>query len=102
MNNSENFQTEAVKKINSANELLINNCLDNFTELELQEVFDSITLLKKQKLFWLKHNNYTRYLYDLHDFAQCLLEKVVKVESKIQGKEFEAQMRQIVPNFFKK
>lgn len=103
MNDSEEyFQTEAVKKINEATELLLDVGLKNFTDSQLKEVSDRISLLQKQKLFWLEQDNYERYFYDLSKFAEWLLERVVLIESKFQGEVFKNKMQELLPKFFKK
>ena len=94
------FFTKAIKKLNKANDLLIETGLFNFSDIELKEVVDRISMLQSQKIFWLKKNNYNRYYYDLSDFSLLLFKKVVKVESKFQGEYFKKEMKKIVPDFF--
>lgn len=94
------FFTKAIKKLNKANDLLIETGLFNFSDIELKEVVDRISMLQSQKIFWLKKNNYNRYYYDLSDFSLWLFKKVVKVESKFQGEDFKKEMKKIVPDFF--
>ena len=72
------FFTKAIKKLNKANDLLIETGLFNFSDIELKEVVDRISMLQSQKIFWLKKNNYNRYYYDLSDCNVFIFEVLLK------------------------
>jgi len=71
--------SESLKQINH----LINNCLDNFSVLQLEEVRSRHEMLMKQQFFWLAQNNSKRFFYDLKDYGIWLCDFIAEVESKL-------------------
>ena len=71
--------SESLRQINH----LINNCLDNFSVLQLEEVRSRHEMLMKQQFFWLAQNNSKRFFYDLKDYGIWLCDFIAEVESKL-------------------
>jgi hypothetical protein len=78
-----NFETEEVSSFLFKIEHLIDNCLEDFSLYELEDVQSRHQTLIDQKSFWIEKNNYFRYIYDLNDYLNWLISYISFVsESK--------------------
>ena len=68
-------QEEYIKNLLSANQLIGEDILnnDNFTEEELTEVRDRISVLIEQLEFWIEQDNPERFCYELKNHIQWMI-----------------------------
>tara|TARA_A100001015_G_C14730659_1_gene609716 strand:- start:479 stop:748 length:270 start_codon:yes stop_codon:yes gene_type:complete len=76
------FEIQEVQAGNKIISHFIDNCIQNFTILDLEEVRDRHKLFADQFAFWLQQNDTKRLMIDTREFAQWLCEKIADVSKK--------------------
>ena len=59
---------------------LVDNCLNNMWISEMEEISKRMGSLLEQGMFWIKEDNTDRFVYDLQDFLNWLLEFIADKE----------------------
>ena len=78
---------EAVTTTTQSIKTLVEDCLHNFTEEELEVVQDRMRSLIVHQSFWMSNKNSERFLYELRQFANWLCQRVGEVEGKFWSDE---------------
>ena len=66
---------------------LVNNCLKNLNQSELELVQYRMKDFLEQAHFWLERENRKRFLYDLNTFGNWLCDFIADHEKKFWGEE---------------
>lgn len=68
-------QEEYIKNLLNANQLIGENILNNddFTEEDLTEVRDRVSILIEQLEFWVEQDNSERFCYELKNHIQWMI-----------------------------
>lgn len=80
--NSREFEIGEVQAGSKIISHFLDNCIDNFTRLDLEEVRDRHKLYADQFSFWLKQDDTKRLMLDTREFTQWLCDKIADVSKK--------------------
>ena len=71
---------EKVKSLTAKLNHLLENCLHNMEVKDMETIASRMKGLLDQGSFWLKSENFDRFIYDLQDFINWLMEFIADKE----------------------
>lgn len=73
-------EDEKVKNLTTKLNHLLENCLHNMDVKDMEAISSRMKGLLDQGSFWLKSENFDRFIYDLQDFINWLIEFIADKE----------------------
>jgi len=80
---SENNEDEIVFLTTKIKNIVDTSLEENyFSAKELEHIQEQMAILIKQSVFWMKHENQSRFIYDLNNFLRRLVTYVEEKENE--------------------